>query len=46
MLNFDAIKGYFDKGLWSAEMVGRAVGKGKLTAEEYESITGAGYPGA
>lgn len=46
MLNVETIKGYFDKGLWTAGMVKNAVGKGKLTAAEYESVTGAAYSGA
>lgn len=43
MLNFETIKGYFDKGLWTAAMVKNAVAKGKITAEEYEDITGEVY---
>lgn len=43
MLNFETIKKYFDKGLWSAAMVKNAVVKGKITAEEYEAITGEVY---
>ena len=45
MLNVETIKKYFDKGLWTAAMVGNAVKKGKITAEEYEAITGAAYEG-
>ena len=43
MLDFETIKKYFDKGLWTEAMVGNAVGKGKITAGEYETITGEKY---
>lgn len=43
MLNFETIKGYFDKGFWSADMVGNAVKKGKISPEQYAEITGAEY---
>lgn len=43
MLNFETIKKYFDKGLWNAAMVKNAVVKSKITAEEYEAITGEVY---
>ena len=43
MINFETIKGYYDKGFWAAAMVKSAVAKGKLTVEEYESITGEVY---
>ena len=45
MLNFETIKMYFDKGLWTAAMVGNAVVKGKITAQEHEAITGEKYQG-
>lgn len=45
MLNFETVKKYFDKGLWTAAMVGNAVAKGKITAEEYEAITSEKYQG-
>ena len=37
--NFEKVKGYYDKGLWSKHKVHNAVGKW-ITAEEYELITG------
>ena len=40
MLNFETIKKYFDKGLWTAEMVRNAVVKGKITQEQADAITG------
>lgn len=43
MLTFEKIKSYFDRGLWSAEMVANAVVKGKITAEGYATITGLDY---
>ena len=38
------IKQYFEAGLWTPEMVQNAVRKGKLTAEQYQEITGEIYP--
>lgn len=40
---FDKIKDFYDRGLWTKEMVRNAVVKGKITAEEYEVITGEDY---
>ena len=40
---FDRIKKYYDAGLWTAKMVGNAVVKGKITAEQYKEITGDDY---
>ena len=31
-------------GLWTAEMLAKAVAKGKLTSADYEEITGEAYP--
>ena len=42
-LNFETIKDFYDKGLWTAKMVSNAVAKGKITAEEYQIITGLAY---
>lgn len=39
------IKGYYLAGLWTKKMVGDAVIKGKITAREYEEITGEQYTG-
>jgi len=46
MLTFEKIKSYFDRGLWTAEMVANAVVKGKITADEYKQITGLDYVAA
>lgn len=37
------IKGYYDAGLWTIEMVKNAVRKGKITRAEFEEITGQRY---
>ena len=40
---FQKIKLYYEGGLWNKEMVKNAVVKGKITADEYEIITGEKY---
>lgn len=40
MLDFETIKKYYDKGLWTAAMVQNAVAKGKITQEQADEITG------
>ena len=40
---FEKIKRYYDAGVWNRQMVRNAVVKGKITAEEYETITGEKY---
>lgn len=40
---YQKIKDYYDKKLWNIEMVKNAVVKGKITADEYEIITGEKY---
>ena len=40
--NFEKVKNYYDKGLWSIERIHKAVGKW-ITEEEYEIITGKHY---
>ena len=40
---FEKIKRYYDKGLWNIQMVRNAVVKRKITAEEFEIITGQPY---
>lgn len=40
---FDKIKSYYDSGLWSIEWVRNAVEKKKITAEQFEIITGEKY---
>lgn len=41
--DFEKIKRYYDNGFWTKKMVKNAVIKGKITAEEYEEITGDPY---
>lgn len=41
--NFEKVKNYYDKGLWSIERVVKAVVKGWITAAEYKEITGEDY---
>ena len=41
--NFDKVKNYFDKGLWSIERVRNAVVKAWITPEEFQVITGRLY---
>ncbi len=41
----EKVKKFFEMGLYSAGTVAAFVRKGKLTAEEYEGITGRAYPG-
>ena len=40
---FNKVKNYYDKGLWTFEMVRNAVVKGWITAAEFEEITGEPY---
>lgn len=40
---FALVKKYYDKGLWSERMVGDAVEKKWITAEEYGMIVGVEY---
>lgn len=42
---FDKIKSWYEHGDWSLEWVRNAVVKGKITAEEFEEITGQEYDG-
>lgn len=49
ILNFDKVKDYYDttntqgNRLWTKQMVHDAVGKGKITPDEYKVITGEDY---
>ena len=43
MLNFEKIKAYYDKCLWTKEMVRNAVKLNKITEEEYKQITNEDY---
>ena len=40
--NFEKVKSYYDRNMWSIQRVASAVGKW-ITAEEYEEITGLVY---
>ena len=40
---FEKVKKYYDRGFYTKEQVGGFVKKGKLTAEQYEAITGEKY---
>lgn len=37
------VKRYYDNGFWTISMVANAVVKGKITAAEFEEITGIPY---
>lgn len=39
-MNFETIKSNFDRGLWTAAMVKKAVKKGIITFAQYLEITG------
>lgn len=41
--NFDKVKTYYEKGLWSKHRVHDAVVKNWITADEYREITGEEY---
>ena len=41
---FVIVKRYYDKQYYSKEDVAKFVAAGKLTAEEYQQITGEEYP--
>ena len=39
--NFEKIKGFYDKGLWTKDMVHNVVGKKRgITEKEYKEIVG------
>lgn len=40
--NYEKVKSYYDRGMWSQERVYAAVGKW-ITPEEYQEITGEEY---
>ena len=44
-MNYAGIKRNYDRGLWNKQMVGMAVRKQVITAEEYQDITGEAYSG-
>lgn len=43
LLTFEKIKEYYELELWSISMVADAVAKGKITADQYQEITGEVY---
>ena len=43
---FKIVKRYYDRGIYSKADVAKFVEAGRLTAEEYEQITGAMYEAA
>ena len=43
MSDFEKIKKWYDKGLWTDKMVRNAVAKGIITEEQYTEITGKEY---
>lgn len=45
-MTYEIIKKNYDRGLWNKMMVGKAVEKGVITAEQYKEITGEDYTGA
>lgn len=42
---YNTVKRYYDKGYYNDEDVAKFVEAGKITAEEYEIITGEPYEG-
>jgi uncharacterized XkdX family phage protein len=40
---FDKVKTYYDRGVWTIDMVRNAVVKGWITEEEFTEITGEEY---
>lgn len=40
---FEKIKRWYEQGLWTKAWVHNTVVKGKITAEQYEEITGEPY---
>lgn len=41
--NYDAIKGWFNLNLWTADMVAKAVELNVITADQYKAIIGDDY---
>ena len=40
---YERIRNYYVQGLWTKRMVRNAVAKGRITQEQYRSITGEDY---
>lgn len=45
MTNLEMAKKNYARGLWTDDMIARLVKKSKLTAADYEEITGSTYTG-
>lgn len=43
-MTYEMVKRNFDRKLWNAAMVRKAVDKGVITPEQFEEITGEAYP--
>lgn len=43
MKKFEKVKSYYERGLWTVEMVRNAVVKSWITTAEYKLITGESY---
>ena len=41
--NYNKVKDYYDKGLWTIDMLKNAVVKAWITADEFKAITGQIY---
>ena len=41
---FNIAKANYDSGAWNKAMIANLVVRGRITAEEYEIITGEAYP--
>lgn len=44
-MSYEIIKKNYERGLWTAVMVEKAVEKGIITPEQYREITGSDYAG-
>ena len=42
-MTYEQIKKNYDRGLWNKQMVGKAVEKKVITADQYKTITGDTY---
>lgn len=42
--NYDAIKGWFNLKLWTADMVAKAAELKVITTDQFKTITGKDYP--
>lgn len=40
---YEQVKDWYEKGLWTKQMVANAVAKEAITAEQYQEITGEVY---